>query len=126
MSKPWRRGGILCPTTTEDNWIKTKTIFNLNTIPIAVIITPGPTVPSPMILVMMYERIPPLYQKDRQVKINKGITSNFDHYFHISCLPCTVLFSPRVMLAHLHLQTGSSLLQFAKTQLRLERNNLRH
>lgn len=47
-------GVILCPTTTEDNWIKIKTIFNLNTIPIAVIITPGPTVPSHMILVMVY------------------------------------------------------------------------
>lgn len=72
-------GGILCPTTMEDNWIKIKTIINLNSISIVVIITPGPTVPSPMILVIVYQRIsPPIYKKDRRVNLNKGINSNFD------------------------------------------------
>lgn len=43
MGKPWRRGGgILCPTPTEDNWIKIKTMINLNSISIVVIITTGP------------------------------------------------------------------------------------
>lgn len=47
-------GGILCPTTTEDNWITIKTIINLNSIPIVVIITTGPTFPWAVILVIVY------------------------------------------------------------------------
>lgn len=49
-----------------------------------------------------------------------------ESYFLSNTLLYTRLFSPRVMFAHLHLQTVWAHLQFAQTHLCLKIDNLRH
>lgn len=81
-------GGILCPSHhSRPNCIKKiirlKTIINSNSIPIVAIITTGPTFSlSYDISYGILTDPTPMYIK----KINEGITSNIDHYFHISWL----------------------------------------
>lgn len=90
MGKPWElgwgRGGILCPSHHSrlnciKKIIRLKTIINSNSIPIVAIITTGPTFSlSYDISYGILTDPTPMYIK----KINEGITSNIDHYFHIS------------------------------------------
>lgn len=88
MGKPWELGwgGVYCvPLQYRPNCIKKiirlKTIINSNSIPIVAIITTGPTFSLSYDIGYGILTDPtPMYIK----KINEGITSNIDHYFHIS------------------------------------------